>query len=122
MCSSDLDNMNKERVAAALRAEGVQVESGGGYPFQHFQPAYSEARQRVSALLQRDLGPVEKKLPVTESVHNRLFSLPVFPQGTPELMKQYVKAFKKVSESRRDIPEAEKAAQTQTNQSRRLIR
>ena len=115
------DSMSMDRVVAALKAEGVRV-GGAGYPPQHLQPVYSETRHRVSILLQHDTGCVETKLPVTERVRKRLIGLPVFPQGTLELMKQYVKAFKKVSGRWQEIPEVKEGEQTQADRSRRLIR
>ena len=106
---------------AALRAEGVYV-GAAGYPLQHLQPAYSEARQRLSNLLKREVGGGDAKLPVTARVYERLLSLPTFPQGSVELMAQYVAAFRKVSQRWQEIPQVEETEKGPADRSRRLIR
>ena len=110
-----------DSVAAALRAEGVRV-GRERYFIQHLQPVYAEARQQLSRLLQEEVAPAEAHLPVTEGLHSRLLSLPTFPHGTRALMEQYVKAYTKVSQRWREIPQEAAAADPQSAGPRSAIR
>lgn len=104
--SEELGGIGLGQIIAALQAEGVMA-APERYAPQHVQPAYRDEIRRVYRLVGRDEEWQPPHLPVTESIHERLIGLPTFPQGTPELVEQYARAFQKVAEGWRDIPQVD---------------
>ena len=117
-----MGGISRERVQAALAAEGVGT-GGAGYVLQHVQPIYEDARREVLAMLRNPCEPRETRLPVTEAVYEHILSLPVFHDGGLDLPEMYARAFEKVSQGWREIPEVDQSAQPQGPEgSRRQIR
>jgi len=117
-----MGGISRERVQAALAAEGVGT-GGAGYVLQHVQPIYEDARREVLAMLRNPCEPRETRLPVTEAVYEHILSLPVFHDGGLDLPEMYARAFERVSQGWRDIPEVDQSAQPQAPEgSRRQIR
>ncbi|HWQ52287.1 MAG TPA: DegT/DnrJ/EryC1/StrS family aminotransferase [Bryobacteraceae bacterium] len=79
----------KETLMKALRAEGVQV-GPGSYDEQHKYKLYSEAKWWHHPVV------IPKSLPGTAQVNKTAVRLPLFRDEAPELVEQYVAAFKKV--------------------------
>lgn len=76
--------VNKDKFIETLRKEGAQIWAER-YPLQHQQPIYKER------------GVPLQTLPITESIREKILSLPTFPQANFNLLDQYVKAFRKVA-------------------------
>jgi len=95
----------KERYMAALRAEGVEVDTER-YRLLHFEPLYQgpevagECPYPPPPVRARMRTYHEGDMPVAEAIYPRLLSLPTFThQPCWELLDQYIAAFRKVADN-----------------------
>ena len=109
--AAELGGLPIERFVQALRAEGARVSGGtemrhrGGL---HTQPMFVEHAHwafqhpaNAASVAHTRYGP--GTLPVTDSPPRDRITLPAFPRPTPELLDQYVGAFRKVVEHAADL-------------------
>jgi len=87
--------MSRNACVKALAAEGVRT-SAFSYRLQHKCPLYAESGWWHHK-------PVIPELPGSEQANATAIPLPYFTSDVPELVEQYVKAFKKVWAHRRDL-------------------
>lgn len=99
--SEELGGLSVARFCEALRAEGVPVSAGCNLPL-HLHPIFQDAdvyghgKPTNIAHASRDLRPVKGSLPVAEGIAEKVFALPWFKHFRPELIDQYIHAFRKV--------------------------
>lgn len=87
--------VSRERVIAALQAEGVQADPLA-YRLQHEQPLYRKTEFW-------DHLPEIPELPGSKKANATSVALPYFTEDAPELVEQYVKAFEKVWAHRKEL-------------------
>jgi len=88
--------MSRADCIKALRAEGVSVRAAGAQ-FQCDYPAYHEPQWW------HHLPVIADRFPGAEEVNRRGISLPYFTKDVPDLVDQYVEAFKKVWAHRKEL-------------------
>jgi dTDP-4-amino-4,6-dideoxygalactose transaminase len=98
----ELGGLSLTRFCEAVRAEGVGINPGCNMPLhlhslQHKADVYGHGKPTIIANASRDLRQPEGSLPVSESVAARTYSLPWFKHFRPEIIDQYVKAFRKAA-------------------------
>ena len=80
--------VSREKVVAALRAEGVRADALS-YRLQHHQPLYKQAEWWHHL-------PVIPDLPGSEQANATSIALPYFTKECPEMVEGYIRAFEKV--------------------------
>lgn len=94
----ELDGLPRERFVQALQAEGAQVHPCR-YPLYHLTYYYGQGVHYLARNgPQPRHRPVYRRgdLPVTEALHDRLLTLPVFTRAPLGVLDQYIEAFRKV--------------------------
>lgn len=102
------EGLSVSRFCEALRAEGVNIYSGGLRPLhQHgvFREAdiYAAGSPTRIVNASRDVREQDATLPVSESIGATLFGVPWFKHFRPQEIDPYVRAFRKVVASYRDL-------------------
>ncbi|MSP14119.1 MAG: DegT/DnrJ/EryC1/StrS family aminotransferase [Chloroflexi bacterium] len=103
-CPEELGGLSATRFCQALAAERVTVTPGANKPL-HLHPlfntldVYRQGRPTREAHLPQgaDIRQPEGSLPVTEEVQHRILNAPWFKKYRPDIIAEYVAAFKKVS-------------------------
>lgn len=99
----ELGGLPVETFCEALRAEGVRNCSPGCnfplhlHPMLHHCDIYGHGRPTVIANSDRDTRQAPGSLPAAERALSRTFSIPWFKRFEPDIIDQYVAAFRKVS-------------------------
>lgn len=102
----------REKIIEALRAEGVEAETGrSGYIPLHLQPLIQEQdRDGKGCFWKRPLDKSEGvyregDFPVAESVYRRRIMIPAFRdfKYDRQLLDQYLDAFRKISENTKEL-------------------
>ncbi|RKN84199.1 DegT/DnrJ/EryC1/StrS family aminotransferase [Paenibacillus ginsengarvi] len=98
----ELGGLSVTRFCEAVRAEGVGIAPGCNlplhlHPLQHDADVYGHGKPTIIANASRDLRQPKGALPVSEGIAARVYSLPWFKHFRPELIDQYVEAFRKVA-------------------------
>ena len=99
----ELGGLSVTRFCEAIRAEGVTMVSPGCnlplhlHPLQHEVDVYGHGKPTIIANAARDLRQPKGSLPVSEGIARRVYSLPWFKHFRPEIIDQYVEAFRKVA-------------------------
>ena len=107
----ELQGVSRENFIKALQAEGVKIDTER-YPLLHLEPLFQERNLYGkgcpwSCLYAKQKVTYQKgDLPVSEKIHSRLMSLPPFTLPCRELLDQYIKAFKKVTENLHQLRQA----------------
>lgn len=100
--TEELGGLSIARFCEAVRAEGVSIGAGCNLPL-HLHPIFQDAdiyghgKPTNIANASRDLRPVKGSLPVAESISAKVYSIPWFKHFRPEIIDEYVKAFRKVA-------------------------
>ena len=105
--AEELDGLPVERFCEAVSAElgGVWGCLPGGNPLMHLHPAFNEAdvyghgKPTRIAFSDRDLRQGPGSLPVTESLPQRMYSIPWFKRYRPAFIEQCAQAYRKVAEN-----------------------
>ncbi len=89
-----------EALMEALRAEGCDAQ-WPRYPLVHQQPIFTEGCfAKIAGIAGRSNSTLpaytENALPKTEAANRQFLKLPAFPSAEPDLLDQYIAAFKKV--------------------------
>jgi dTDP-4-amino-4,6-dideoxygalactose transaminase len=97
----ELGGLSITAYANALRNEGVEVSPGFNKPL-HLHPllqscdVYGHGKPTVVAFSDQHAMRIQS-LPISESIHERCMRVPNFKKYNPEVIQEYVEAFKKVS-------------------------
>ncbi|MEF2247430.1 DegT/DnrJ/EryC1/StrS family aminotransferase [Paenibacillus sp. IITD108] len=97
----ELDGLSVTRFCEAVRAEGVPIDAGCNlplhlHPLQHVVDVYGHGRPTVIANAGRDIRQPAGSLPISENIASRVYTVPWFKQYKPDIIDQYVEAFRKV--------------------------
>lgn len=99
----ELGGLSIHQFCAAVRAEGVSTSPGANLLL-HLHPLLNEAdiygygKPTRLANAVRDVRQPAGSLPVTESMPERLFSIPWFKRYRPRIIEEHAAAFRKVAE------------------------
>jgi len=97
----ELNGLSVQKFCEAVRAEGVSIGPGGNL-LMHLHPVLNEAdvynhgKPTRIANSETDVREKEGSLPTTETLPDRLYSIPWFKHYRPEVIKEYAEAFRKV--------------------------
>lgn len=99
----ELGGLSVNRFAEAVRAEGATCSPGANFPLHthplfHTADIYGDGQPTAIANADRDLRQPLGSLPVTEACTRRCYGIPWFKHDRPELIAEYVLAFRKVVE------------------------
>jgi len=91
------------RFAEAVRAEGAVCSPGANFPLHthalfHTADVYGDGQPTAIANADRDLRQPLGSLPVTEACTRRCYNIPWFKHDRPEIIGEYVLAYRKVAE------------------------
>ncbi len=112
----ELGGLSITRFCEAMRAEGVAVNPGVNRPL-HTHPVhtmadvYHDGKPTYRAFSDRDIREGDKDLSVTSIINERAFFHPWFKHYRPEIIDQYIAAFKKVVENHKELLEGDKGNQ-----------
>jgi dTDP-4-amino-4,6-dideoxygalactose transaminase len=105
----ELGNLPVEKFCEALRAEGCPCGPGTAngslhlHPLFHDADIYNHGKPTIIANAERDLRQGRGSLPVTESIRSFAFTVPYFKHYRPQIIKEYVLAFKKIIRNYKDL-------------------
>jgi perosamine synthetase len=91
-----------DEFAEAVVAEGVNCKAGTNFPL-HLHPVFHTAdifnmgKPTMVSFGQRDVRQGKGNLPVSEGIHNRTLGYPCFRKYRPEIIDEYIQAFRKVA-------------------------
>ena len=105
--AEELGGLPVDRFCEAVNAElgGVWRALAGGNPLMHLHPAFNEAdvyghgKPTRIAFSDRDLRQGPGSLPATESLPQRMYSIPWFKRYRPAFIEQCAQAYRKVAEN-----------------------
>lgn len=101
----ELGGLSVSRFCEAVRAEGAESIIPGCnlplhlHPLFHDVDVYGHGKPTNLAHASRDLRQPKGSLPISEGIAARLYSIPWFKHFRPEIIDQYVEAFRKVAEN-----------------------
>jgi dTDP-4-amino-4,6-dideoxygalactose transaminase len=99
----ELGGLDIKKFCEAVRAEGVSCSPGANFPL-HLHPLLNEAdiyghgQPTRIANTDRDVRQPPGSLPVTESMPERVYSIPWFKHYRPHIIAEHATAFRKVAE------------------------
>ena len=99
----ELGGLSVHKFCEAVNAEGVSISPGANL-LMHLHPLLNEAdvfghgKPTRIANSDRDLRQPKGSLPVTESMPERLYSIPWFKHYQPRIIEEHAEAFRKVAE------------------------
>ncbi|MDA0712073.1 MAG: DegT/DnrJ/EryC1/StrS family aminotransferase [bacterium] len=97
----ELNGLPVEKFCEAVSAEGVSIRPGGNL-LMHLHPVLNEAdvlhhgKPTRIANSETDVRQKKGSLPITESLPDRIYSIPWFKHYRPEIIREYAEAFRKV--------------------------
>jgi perosamine synthetase len=99
----ELGGLSIHRFCQAVRAEGVATSPGANlllhlHPMLNEADVYGHGRPTRLANTVRDVRQPPGSLPVTESIPERVFSIPWFKRFRPQLIAEHAAAFRKAAE------------------------
>ncbi|MEM3957572.1 MAG: DegT/DnrJ/EryC1/StrS family aminotransferase [Thermoproteota archaeon] len=108
--SEELGGLSVQRFCEAVRAEGAPCYPGCNLPL-HLHPLFNEIdvynQGRPTRIANSppgvDVRQPPGSLPVSESVQDRVFTVPWFKHYRPEIIEEYAQAFRKVAENYMDL-------------------
>lgn len=106
--SEELGGLSITRFCEALQAEGVP-SSPGYYKALHLHPIfntidiYNEGKPTVISRTQRDVRKIRGKLPVSEEIQEKVFTIPLFCKYEKPIIEKYAYAFKKVINNYKEL-------------------
>lgn len=102
--AEELGGLSIHKFCEAVRAEGGPAKPGHN-PCLHLHPllnqadVYGHGRPTRIANCDRDVRQPKGSLPISESMPERIFSIPEFKQYYPEIIEEYATAYRKVAEN-----------------------
>lgn len=112
--AEELDGLSISRFCEAVRAEGYPACFPGVNTPLHLHPlfnsydVYGHGKPTRLAHAQGDVRQSRGSLPVTEKMMERTFSIPWFKRFRPQIIDQYVEAFKKVAQHAGELIEEDR--------------
>lgn len=106
--TEELNGLSVTRFCEALQAEGVPARPGCNKPL-HLHPVFNSADIYQHGTPTRlahqadDIRQAPGSLPVAEQLGERVYTVPWFKHHRPEIIDEYVEAFRKVSEHHKDL-------------------
>jgi hypothetical protein len=99
----ELSGLSVRRFCEAVRAEGSTAGPGANlllhlHPLLNEADIYGHGRPTRIAGSDRDVRQPLGSLPITESLPERVLSIPWFKQYSPRLIEEHATAFRKVAE------------------------
>ena len=100
----ELDGLSVHTFCEAVRAEGVGTRAGANllmhlHPVLNDADVYGHGRPTRIANADRDVRQPEGSLPVTESMPERVYTIPWFKHHRPQIIEEHAQAFRKVAEN-----------------------
>ncbi|HEV2124856.1 MAG TPA: DegT/DnrJ/EryC1/StrS family aminotransferase, partial [Chloroflexota bacterium] len=104
----ELGGLSVTRFTQAVRAEGVPCSPGVNaalhlHPLFNTADVYGHGKPTRLAHATRDVRQPRGSLPVSEAIGTRTYSIPWFKHYRPEVIDQYVEAFRKVAANHREL-------------------
>jgi dTDP-4-amino-4,6-dideoxygalactose transaminase len=105
----ELEGLPVQEFCRALAAEGYPAGTGTYFGPLHLHPVfqtadiYGDGRPTMLANTTRDIRQPEGSLPVSEKVPGRSLGIPWFKHFNPEIIDEYVLAYRKVSENYKEL-------------------
>jgi dTDP-4-amino-4,6-dideoxygalactose transaminase len=104
----ELGGLSATRFCEALTAEGVDTIPGcnkalNPHPIFNTIDVYNDGKPTRIAFSDRDLRQPEGSFPIAEEIQFKVFRAPWFKHFRPEVIDQYVAAFKKVAANYNDL-------------------
>jgi len=107
--AEELGGLPLSRFCEAVRAEGVSFCGAGAndplhlHPLFHTADIFHQGRPTMIAFGQRDVRQGPGSLRVAERVHDFVHWVPWFKHDRPELIREYVNAYRKVAEHAHEL-------------------
>ena len=107
----ELGGLSIGKFCEAVRAEGASTGPGANFLL-HLHPVlndadiYGHGKPTRIANSDRDVRQPKGSLPVTESIPDRIYSIPWFKHYRPRVIEEYALAFRKVAENADEIEES----------------
>jgi len=108
--AEELGGLSSQKFCEAVQAEGGILSVGPKqYARSHLHPlvqdadVYNEGKPSVIAFSDRDTRLKKGDLPITESMEEKVITVPWFKKLKPDLIKQYADAIKKVAENYQEL-------------------
>jgi len=104
----ELGGLSLPRFCEAVRAEGAPCNPGANFPL-HLHPllndadVYGHGKPTRLAHAARDVRQPRGSLPVTESLPERILSIPWFKHHRPRIIEEHAAAFRKVCEHAEEL-------------------
>ncbi|MDR2133826.1 MAG: DegT/DnrJ/EryC1/StrS family aminotransferase [Treponema sp.] len=104
----ELEGLSITRFCQAVSAEGVKTEPGcnaalHSHPLFQTVDIYRQGKPTRIANTARDVRELDKNLPVSNGIGDRVYTIPWFKHYKPVIIEQYANAFKKVSANYREL-------------------
>ena len=101
--AEELGGLSLQRFCQAVRAEGSAASPGANlllhlHPLLNEADIYGHGRPTRLANAGRDVRQPPGSLPVSESMPERVFTIPWFKHYRPRLIEEHAAAFRKVAE------------------------
>ena len=114
----ELGGLSATRFCEALAAEGVMVEGAGikpginrplhTHPLFDTADVYGDGKPTRIAFADKDVRSLDSDLEISEYINTRTIYLPWFKHYEPEILDQYIAAFRKVCENYEELLEGDK--------------
>ncbi len=106
----ELGNLSIAKFCEAVRAEGVGINPGANsllhlHPVLNEADVYGHGKPTRIANSDRDLRQPKGSLPVSESLPERIYSIPWFKHYRPQIIEEHALALRKVAENADELKE-----------------
>ncbi|MBP1988407.1 DegT/DnrJ/EryC1/StrS family aminotransferase [Paenibacillus eucommiae] len=106
--AEELGGLSVSRFCEAVRAEGADASPGCNLPLHlhsllHEVDVYGHGKPTVIANANRDVRQERGSLPVSEGIGAKVFGIPWFKHYRPEIIEQYVEAYRKVAANYKEL-------------------
>jgi len=107
----ELGGLSIHRFCEAVCAEGVSIHPGANllmhlHPMLNEADVYGHGKPTRIANADRDVRQPKGSLPVTESIPERVYSIPWFKHYRPRIIEEHAEAFRKVAEHADELLDA----------------
>jgi hypothetical protein len=104
----ELGSLSVTQFCNAVSAEGAGTTPGcnsalHSHPLFQTADIYGHGKPTRIANTDRDVRELDKNLPVSQKIGQRVYTIPWFKHYDPALIEQYANAFKKVAANYRDL-------------------
>ncbi|RKY26614.1 MAG: hypothetical protein DRP61_05650, partial [Candidatus Omnitrophota bacterium] len=104
----ELEGLSVSRFCEAVRAEGFNSTPGCNkslhlHPIFNTIDVYNQGKPTRIANSASDVRQPQGSLPVSETIQERVFSVPWFKHYRPQIIEEYALAFRKVAENYKEL-------------------